>query len=73
MAQNLEKAMGSGVLSGLSLKLSGLNVAQAAMQMIEDASADDRLENNLAKMTGAHEKIRKMRRKSLSEHALSGI
>jgi chloride channel 7 len=47
--------------------------ARAAMQMIEDASADDRLENNLAKMTGAHEKIRKMRRKSLSEHALSGI
>ena len=32
--QNLEKAMGAGVLSGLSLKLSGLNAAQATMQMV---------------------------------------
>lgn len=47
--------------------------AKEAMQMIEDASSDDRLENNLAKMTGAHKKIRSMRRQSLSEHALAGI
>merc|ERR1711871_929273 len=45
----------------------------AARQMVEDASSEERLQSNLAVMTGAHKKVKIMRRKSLSEQALAGI